>query len=337
MNRPSAHPARQLARFALLAIVLALLVLFARKVQWRETWAAVTGANPWIYAAALVINLGSAWTKAVRWWAFLRPVGVRSLWTVTQATFAGLALNNILVANGGEAARVIFVARHAHVPGASVLATVALERLFEFLGYVVMLSLAALLLPLPAALGAAKPVGLVGLVAIGALLVYLVRTPSAAERAAPTPTSLLHRARAYGSRFLGALREVSSPGRFAIGLAMAVLGWVLQIATYHLTAVAAGLPISIVGTISAILAVNLGFAIRATPGNVGVFQLIYAGVAAGYGLDADAAVAVALMIQAQQIIPVTLLGVLAAPQFLFDRAHARRATDPEDGAPIESR
>jgi hypothetical protein len=67
------------------------------------------------------------------------------------------------------------------------------------------------------------------------------------------------------------------------------------------------------GTVAAILAVNLGFALRATPGNVGGFQFMYAISAAGFGMDKDQAVAVAFLIQAQQIIPVTLLGVALAP------------------------
>jgi hypothetical protein len=48
-------------------------------------------------------------------------------------------------------------------------------------------------------------------------------------------------------------------------------------------------------------------------------------------------VAVALLIQAQQIIPITALGVALAPQFVFKRGQARRATDPVDEVPFESR
>ena len=46
-----------------------------------------------------------------------------------------------------------------------------------------------------------------------------------------------------------------------------------------------------------------------SPGNVGIFQLAYAATAVAFGLDKDQAIAVALLIQAQQIIPVTVLGV----------------------------
>ena len=74
-----------------------------------------------------------------------------------KATFAGAGLNNILVANGGEAARVVFVARAAHVQSAKVLATLALERMFEFIGYIVLLALSVSFLELPHVAGANAP------------------------------------------------------------------------------------------------------------------------------------------------------------------------------------
>ena len=90
------------------------------------------------------MNLLSLGLKGLRWWIFLRPVGANSLWLALKATFAGAGLNNILVANGGEAARVVFVARAAHVQSAKVLATLALERMFELIGYIVLLALVGL-------------------------------------------------------------------------------------------------------------------------------------------------------------------------------------------------
>jgi uncharacterized membrane protein YbhN (UPF0104 family) len=101
----------------------------------------------------------------------------------------------------------------------------------------------------------------------------------------------------------------------------------MQVWTYSLTARAAHFNLPLVGTVAAILAVNLGFAVRATPGNVGVFQAMYALTAVGFGMDKDQAIAVAFLIQTQQIIPVTLLGVALAPEFLFKRKQITRADD----------
>ena len=131
-----------------LAIVVGL-VLFARTVNWHDTWNEIRKCNGWMLLFASAVNLVCLVVKGIRWWVFLRPIGSPSLWLAIRATFAGAGLNNVLVANGGEAARVIFVSRATQIQSAKVLATLALERMFELVGYVVMLALAVSFLNLP--------------------------------------------------------------------------------------------------------------------------------------------------------------------------------------------
>ncbi|HZI41807.1 MAG TPA: lysylphosphatidylglycerol synthase domain-containing protein, partial [Gemmatimonadaceae bacterium] len=121
-------------RLTVTVIIVAMLVIFATKVNWHATWQAIENSSLSLLLAAALVNLLSLGLKGVRWWVFLRPIGVTSLWLALRATFAGAGLNNVLVANSGEAARVIFVSRSAHVTSAKVLATLALERLFELIG-----------------------------------------------------------------------------------------------------------------------------------------------------------------------------------------------------------
>src|SRR4051812_56534 len=108
-------------RVALSVIIIVALVLFARKVNWHTTWQSIADASLGVLVLAALVNLASLVLKGVRWWIFLRPVGATSLFMTLKATFAGAGLNNVLVANGGEAARVVFVARAAHVQSARVL------------------------------------------------------------------------------------------------------------------------------------------------------------------------------------------------------------------------
>jgi uncharacterized membrane protein YbhN (UPF0104 family) len=63
----------------------------------------------------------------------------------------------------------------------------------------------------------------------------------------------------------------------------------------------------------ALLVVNASFLIRLTPGNVGVFQLLYAVAAVSAGLEKNSAVAVAFLIQLIQYVPITVIGLLLAP------------------------
>jgi glycosyltransferase 2 family protein len=321
----------RILRLGLTAIIVVGLVLFARKVNWATTWASITDANRTDLMFAAIVNLLSLALKGVRWWIFLRPVGAPSLWLALKATFAGAGLNNVLVANGGEAARVVFVARAAHVQSAKVLATLALERMFELIGYVVLLALSVSFLNLPPALDRTRPFAWVALAGIAVFLVYLVRRPEVAETAAPViaEVSLGWRSRLanYFRHFGRTIGGISTGPRFAAALLLSVGIWAMQVWTYSLTARAAHFDIPLVGTVAAILAVNLGFAVRATPGNVGVFQAVYALTAAGFGMDKDQAIAVAFLIQTQQIIPVTLMGVALAPEFIFKRKQVVRAED----------
>ena len=321
-------------RIGITVIILAMLVTFATKVNWHSTWGAIRESSISLLLLAALVNLASLALKGVRWWIFLRPIGVTSLWLALRATFAGAGLNNVLVANSGEAARVIFVSRAAHVTSAKVLATLALERLFELIGYVIMLALAVSFLPLPPVLERTRPFAWLALLLIGAMLVYLLRRPEGIEQAAEA-TELGWRAktRQYMRRFMHALAGISTGPRFGAALALSVGIWALQVATYHLTALAAHLPLPLVGTVAAILAVNIGFAIRATPGNVGVFQMLYAATATAFGLDENQAIAVAFLIQTQQILPVTILGIALAPEFIFQKR--RKAARPDNILPDE--
>ena len=324
-------------RLGLTGLILVMLVLFARKVNWHDIWRTMQSASMPMLLGAALVNLLSIVVKGLRWWVFLRPIGAPSLALALRATFAGAGLNNVLVANGGEAARVVFVARAAHVPSAKVLATLALERLFELVGYVTMLALAATFLELPSSLERVKPFAIAVLVLMVGLLAWLLRRPDVVDTAVgPKPESWHGRVREYGGRVIRTIGQVSSGPRFIAAVALSVLAWALQVATYHLTARSAHLPMTVVATVAALLAVNLGFALRATPGNVGVFQAAYAATAAAFGMDQEQAIAVAFLIQAQQIIPVTLLGVALAPEFIFKQSK-RRASDVSGEIPSASR
>src|SRR4051812_22165362 len=320
--------ASRLLRIGLSAIIIVGLVLFARKVNWHTTWENIKDADRVILIAAAAVNLASLVLKGLRWWIFLRPVGAPSLWLAIKATFAGAGLNNILVANGGEAARVVFVARAAHVPSAKILATLALERMFELIGYIVMLALSASFLELPQELTKWRPVAWAALAGVLVLLIFLIRRPESAEFiAAETVVGWRARFSAYMKRFMHTIGGISTGPRFISALLLSVAVWAMQVWTYSLTARSAHFNISLVGTVAAILAVNLGFAVRATPGNVGVFQAAYALIAVAFGMDKDQAIAVAFLIQTQQIIPITLIGVAMAPEFIFKRKKVVRAED----------
>ena len=150
-----------------------------------------------------------------------------------------------------------------------------------------------------------------------AFVVIALRSPRGAVVAeSPRRRGLVGRLLHY----LRCVREdaalVASPARLGAGFLLSLAAWALQVATYHLAARALQLPIPIGASIAAQLAVGASFLVRATPGNVGVFQMIYALALAPFGVAEGPAVAAALLIQTLQVVPTVAIGTLATPGLL---------------------
>lgn len=314
-------------RLVLTAAILVFLVIFARTINWTEAWTSIRSASLPLLGIAIAVNLSTVIIKAIRWWVFLKPAGSPSLPLAIRATVAGAGLNNVLVANGGDAARVVFVSRATGIPSSTVLATLALERLFDPVGFVILLVGGVLLFDLPPSLEKWHWPAVIALVIIAALLVWFV---SASRKAKPEhvperrarPRGIVGRVRAYLLKFAASTQSLTTASRFVAALVLSMLAWAGQLATFHFAADAAHVDIPMAGSLAALLAINLGLLIRATPGNVGFFQFVFALAVTPFGVERNDAIAVSLLIQTLQILPVTLLGVLLAPEFIFKRRKA---------------
>jgi uncharacterized protein (TIRG00374 family) len=303
-------------RWAVLAATLVLLALFARKVDWAQAWNAIAHADPTLLGIATLANLGTLVVKGIRWTLFLRAVGIDGTAQALRVTFVGHALNNVLIANGGDAVRVAAMARLHRVSSARVLATLAIDRICDLVSYAALFVVAAFALPLPPELARWRTPGILVLVAMGAIVAAVVlrspRKPGREQRVEAEKESLLSRARDYWHRLSATSAELATAPRLTAAVALAFLSWMGQWATFHYAAHAASFPTSPADSLLALLVVNASFLVRLTPGNVGVFQLLYALAATSTGLDKDSAVAVAFLISSIQYVPVTLIGLLLA-------------------------
>jgi uncharacterized protein (TIRG00374 family) len=327
------------ARWLVPLATMILLALFARSVDWSRAWTATVHADPTLLAVATLANLASLAVKGIRWWVFLDAAGVPGLGQAVRATMAGAALNNVLVANGGDAARVAIVAKRQNVSSAPVLATLALDRLCDLITYAMLFVAAAFVVPLPPELARWRMPGLIALGVIAAIVAVLVwrgneTGTTTVGQVAAADRSVVSRARAYWRRLVETSASVATGPRLAVAITISLAAWAGQWATFHYAAHAASFATSPGNSLLALLAVNASFLVRLTPGNVGVFQLLYALAATSTGLDRDSAVAVAFLIQLIQYIPVTAIGLLLAPSLASARRPSRvaeLAADPVDG------
>src|SRR4051812_23803307 len=319
-------------RWAISAAILVFLILFARTIDWHAAWNSMRHASMPLLAAAIGVNFLSVLVKGVRWWLFLRPIGIPSLWLAIRASVAGAGLNNVLVASGGDAARVVFVSRVAGVPSSTVLASMALERLFDPIGFVILLVFGVLVFELPPQFERWKVPAEILLVVIVALLVFFVYAtrrmkPEHVPERRAKPRTFMGKFRAYFVSFGQTAGRLATGPRFLGAIVLSLGSWACQLWTFDLAASAAHVPMPLAGSLACLLGINVGLIIRATPGNVGFFQFVYALMAEQFGVARNDAIAVSLLIQTLQILPLTLLGIVLAPEFIFKRGKKDNETD----------
>lgn len=326
------HRIGKALRWVLTGAIIVFLVIFARTVDWASAWSSIRNASLPLLAAAIGINFLSIVFKSIRWWLFLRAAGSCSFGLALRATVAGAGLNNVLVANGGEAARVVFVSRTTGIPSSTVLATLALERLFDPVGFVILLVYGIVVFSLPPSLERWRLPAELLLVVIAGLLtwfVYSSRNAKASQvrKEREQAVGMWARLKAYLSGFAFSTRTLTSGPRFLAALVLSMLSWMCQVLTFEYAANAAHVDMPHAASLAALLAINLGLLIRATPGNVGFFQFVFALATEPFGIERNAAIAVSLLIQTLQIIPTTVLGVALAPEFILKKSRARKEAD----------
>ena len=319
-------------RWAISAAILVFLILFARTIDWHAAWSSMRHASLPLLAAAIAVNLLSVVIKGVRWWLFLRPIGITSLPLALRATVAGAGLNNVLVASGGDAARVVFVSRVSGASSSTVLASMALERLFDPIGFVILLVFGVLVFELPPQFERWKVPAEILLVVIVLLLAFFVHAtrrmkPEHVPERRAKPRTFMGKFRAYFLSFGQTAGRLATGPRFLAAIILSLGSWACQLWTFELAAAAAHVKMPLAGSLACLLGINVGLIIRATPGNVGFFQFVYALMAEQFGVARNDAIAVSLLIQTLQILPLTLLGVALAPEFIFRRGKKDTETE----------
>src|SRR3954470_14488352 len=215
-------------RWVISAAIIVFLVVFARTINWHQAWSSMRHASLPLLAAAIGVNILSVLIKGVRWWLFLRPIGIPSLPLAVRATVAGAGLNNVLVANGGDAARVVFVSRVSGVPSSTVLASLALEKLFDPIGFVMLLVFGVLMFELPAQFERWKlpaEILLVVIVLLLAFFVYATRhiKPEHVPERRARPRTLAGRIRAYAVSFGQTAGRLATGPRFVAAMFLSLL------------------------------------------------------------------------------------------------------------------
>ncbi len=283
--------------------------------------------------------------RTVRWRLILRDVSgrgypLRPLW---HATAIGFMANNLLPVRAGEFARAYVAQQQLPVRFSTALASVGVERVFDGLLLVglMTLAIAAPTFPRHADIGHTSVAGLAtgaaaffGLLLVVAVLVVHRPAPwlGLLRRAthAILPTPIADRITHIAEGLVAGLEVLKSPARFAAVVLWSVVLWVVNAAAFAVCFRAFGLAVPVEGAFLLQGIIGFGVALPSSPGFVGVFEAATRLTLAIYGVDATRAVSYAVAYHVSTFLPITLLGFHSLSRTRLHLTELRRVAARED-------
>ncbi|HEV2981880.1 MAG TPA: lysylphosphatidylglycerol synthase transmembrane domain-containing protein [Solirubrobacteraceae bacterium] len=280
----------------------------------------VTASPGWIALALLLMAL-SLVLRSISWQQVLRAAlpDTRVRWPpVIRATMIGVMGSAVFPGRVGEPTRVIVLARRLQGPTRQLLAVIAGTVFSQTLINLLALAILAAITFSSVSIFQGHEAGVLGALAVPALLVLLVLTgPPLLRLASHSRVPRLRRA-AQGVRRILALARTgltvfTRPRHGIPAVGAQLLAWALQWGSCYMVVLALGLQDKATPATAAaiLLAVNVSAVLPATPSNVGVFQAACLVVLAAYGVGAGQALAYGIILQAVELVTALALGAPA--------------------------
>ncbi len=321
-----------------IAISVVALALAVRGVDLERTASVVGTAGPAWIGAMLACNLLDIAVRGARWQRLLAPIHRVGYRPMLGYLLIGYLANNVLPARLGELVRSHYLGEREGVSRATTLGTVVVERVIDITVVVLIASGAVVVLQ---ARGLVANAALVGLALAGFLVVALAvllaahRLPGA-DRAMQTA----NRWPAVGDvarKLRGGLAVAGRSRTVGEAIALSLVAWSFSILAFAAAGQAIGVELTMgqAGLLSA--GVALATAIPSGPGYLGTFELAAVELGGTFGLAADPAFAIALIVHAGILVVTSTGGAIALLRFGWLRpTPAVASAQPAEG-PVAGR
>ncbi len=269
---------------------------------------------------ALMLYFTGVWVRAVRWHILLRPVVPASARDLFPVAIVGYMANNVLPLRAGELVRSIVVRQRFGARKTSVLATIAVERIFDGLTMLAFMLLAASFISFTSQLEnlALIAFGLFAALLIGLFALTLggdVRDRLLQLALGPMPTRLADRVERMAESFLSGLGVFRRRRDLLAVSGLSMIAWLFEASTYWVLAVGFGGTVRDAMGFSATLlttgVANMATLIPSSPGYIGQFEYGVKLVLSGaLGVPESSALAYAILVHATLYVPITLWGLI---------------------------
>lgn len=290
------------------------LYLAVRNVDWTTFTATLADAHPGYVVLGLLSMLAYFGVKAWRWRYLIQPFARASTQELLPPILAGLAGNYVLP-HVGEIARAVLASQRVNAPVSALLASVAIERIFDLL--VILLIVLAVLEPIgrmSAEIQTASYV--VGALCAGILLavfVFLFRTEACLRFADKLLSPVSERLSAGVLTQLRAasagLGAIARPQLFVPIFLLSILQWMLIAAAMACSLKAVDAPVTLAGAVSVLLWNVVGLTLPAAPGHVGTVQLAFILGLSPFGVSSADAFAGSVIYNCVAVAPALAFGL----------------------------
>lgn len=283
--------------------------------NFAEIGDSLSRANFWMIVPLLAAYAMYYWIKAIRWRLLLLPMKETTTKEVFSPMMIGFMGNNILPAHLGEFVRMYLGAKQLRLRKTQVLATIVLERMFDFLSVVFFLVVVLIFgRKVPEELktiGYVTAVGGIALLAGAACYVTWTTRFLGLVRdltfffPAGLRDGLLHQLE-VGAEGLVALKR---PKLLAGIIATSVIQWAFMGIANFLAIIAIGIVPPLSSAFVVLAAATFAVTLPAAPGFLGSVQAAFKLALIPYGIGAADAVAASAVFHVPTYLSVTLLGL----------------------------
>jgi glycosyltransferase 2 family protein len=298
--------------------------LFVRKIEWSSLGVAFSEAKYIYIFPTIIIMFVSFYIRAIRWEVLLSPIKRVSVLNLFSASMIGFMANNVLPARLGEIIRPVMISRKEKIGVSTSLATVAIERVFDILGIIVIASLLFCFLPSDNQANSQAVIyqlkkwsAIMAFFAICtiAILFLLSLYPKKAgdifeKLLFVFPHHLRDKLVNMLHSFISGLQVFDHKIKLLWVGILSIVIWLLNAASIYVLCYSFDIGLSYAGACFVTVCIALAVALPQAPGFIGVFHIATQKSLDVFGVGLSSAQSFAILLWAVSVIPVTVTGLL---------------------------
>jgi len=300
--------------------------LFVRKIDWSSLGVAFSEAKYIYIFPTIIIMFATIYIRTIRWEVLISPVKKVSVLNLFSVNMIGFMANNVLPARLGEFIRPVMVARKEKIGVSASFATVAIERVFDILGIIVIASLLFCFLPSDTSQNTnslavihqlkkwSAIMAFLGICAI-AILFLLSLYPQKAGAVFEKllfvfPHNLRDKLVNLLHSFISGLQVFDHKTKLLWVGMLSIVIWLLNAASIYVLCYSFDIGLSYAGSCFVTVCLALAVALPQAPGFIGVFHIATQKSLDVFGIGLSSAQSFAILLWAVSFIPVTVAGLL---------------------------